>query len=421
MQILARMLLIILISIPIAIIVFLIYSLQDYPLVNEAPPLTHRQIAKAKTIIKKNDPRLLKKGQKNYMTMKSSDVSNAFNYLLTQITRGGFETRFDSGEMDIKGTAILPQNPFGQYLNIQLNIEQSQYQPDLDKLTIGEVAIPNFIIDLTWSLIKNTAKGSQLVAITEMLDKMQISPNKLLLAYTYSKQNIQQVKDLIVTRQDKDVLYAYQEKLVQITKILSDKRKYSITVILEPLFKHAMQRSVKGDPVEENRALLTILNAYIKYSFYKNGENLSKLTGRRDRPPKPLQLLIYDNDDLAEHLAFTAGMAVTGGKALANAVGINQEFGEVKGHRGFSFADYAANLAGMRLAELATTSQSSARRIQRIMSNQLSEGIFMPRVDDLPSNVDEKEFKKRFLKGESTEYKRLIKIIERRVDALPIN
>ena len=101
---------------------------------------------------------------------------------------------------------------------------------------------------------------------------------------------------------------------------------------------------------------------------------------------------------------------------------VYKEYEDRKVTSGFSFTDLAADRAGVRLGELATASDTSARRIQKIMSSKkLSESVFMPKTRDLPEGISAAVFQSKYQEGKGAEYQRIINLIEKRIAALAIN
>ncbi|BCG64912.1 MAG: hypothetical protein methR_P2705 [Methyloprofundus sp.] len=403
------------ISLPFILAALLYSSVQQTPLVTKNIVLKHSDIARAKKIIAKNDPRKLREGQKKSVTVSAQDISVALNYLRAQVIKGGVETKLSDGAINLYGTALLPDNPIGKYLNVELALVQEQQQLAVEQLKIGSVSIPGFLVEAGYSFFTASEQGMQLAAITNMLQSAQISHDKLQLSYIWHKDALDRVKGLVLTGQDKQVLMAYQQQLANITRGFSANRKYSLIVLLEPLFSFAAERSVHNDPVVENRALLSVLAAYA------NGHSLKRLTGEAGAKSKRLKLYLHKRHDFVQHFTISAGLAVQGGKTLADAVGLYKEYADKKTSSGFSFTDLAADRAGVRLAELATASKSSAYRIQRHMSGRLTEATFMPRTRDLPEGLSATAFQRKYQGGKGLAYQRVVDLIEQRIDDLAIN
>jgi hypothetical protein len=91
-----------------------------------------------------------------------------------------------------------------------------------------------------------------------------------------------------------------------------------------------------------------------------------------------------------------------------------------RGGSGFSFADLAADRAGVRFAEMAIGSSQQAKLLQQRMGGNFKETDFMPRIDNLPEGIQELEFKRRYKDLDSETYRMVEAEIELRIVACQI-
>ncbi|MBW1767294.1 MAG: hypothetical protein JRJ65_09625 [Deltaproteobacteria bacterium] len=128
-------------------------------------------------------------------------------------------------------------------------------------------------------------------------------------------------------------------------------------------------------------------------------------------------LTLRGRQDLALHFLVSAAIAVSAGGGMADFMGLFKEMDDSRGGSGFSFADLAADRAGVKFANAGTGSSFSANLLQQQMSGQLKEGDFMPRVDHLPEGIMELELKKKYKDLDSATYRIVDEEIERRIVA----
>ncbi|MBN7827827.1 hypothetical protein J0A66_21590, partial [Bowmanella dokdonensis] len=86
---------------------------------------------------------------------------------------------------------------------------------------------------------------------------------------------------------------------------------------------------------------------------------------------------------------------------------------------GFSFVDLAADMTGIRFAELATDPQT-AERLQQTLAGLDSELLFFPSIDGLPEGFDKQAFKHRYQQVDSEAYKAELQEIQRRIGELAL-
>ena len=203
----------------------------------------------------------------------------------------------------------------------------------------------------------------------------------------------------------------YQEHLAAITKAPTGASVSSLATLAGTLLALAQERSAEGDPVQENRAAILVLFAYVAGIDPASFAPEARTWPRARRQAVRLQ----GRHDFAQHFITSAAIAAIGDTNIANAVGLYKEVDDSRGGSGFSFRDLAADRAGTRFGELATGSAKSARDLQRRASQDLSDDAMMPAVADLPENMQEAEFRARFGGVGSSAYNRMTKEIDRRI------
>jgi hypothetical protein len=83
---------------------------------------------------------------------------------------------------------------------------------------------------------------------------------------------------------------------------------------------------------------------------------------------------------------------------------------------GFSFGDLAADRAGVRFAQVATTSETAARATRIRLQNAFVVDDFFPLVD-FPEDLTVEQFRREFGGVGSERYRRQIKQIETKLDS----
>ena len=129
---------------------------------------------------------------------------------------------------------------------------------------------------------------------------------------------------------------------------------------------------------------------------------------------------LFKRIDLAQHFIGSAAITASMNDQVAKAVGEEKELSDARSGSGFSFVDLAADKAGTRFGEMATSSPESARKLQQKLSEIKDYTDFMPDPSDLPEHMDDTEFKQRFENVDSVTYQTLSKQIDERIIATPI-
>ncbi|HEX2831282.1 MAG TPA: hypothetical protein VHP37_33455 [Burkholderiales bacterium] len=176
-----------------------------------------------------------------------------------------------------------------------------------------------------------------------------------------------------------------------------------------------------ADPVEHNRAALLALGIAL------GDERAARLVGIT-LDPKLMRSIaalregvtLNGREDWARHYTLSAALAVLRHPIAADAAGLMKEELDALTHgSGFSFADLAADRAGVRFAGAATRSEASARALQARLARGFSAGDFFPAVHDLPENLTTEQFRRDYGGVGAALYRRMVARIEARLDALP--
>jgi uncharacterized protein YfiM (DUF2279 family) len=170
--------------------------------------------------------------------------------------------------------------------------------------------------------------------------------------------------------------------------------------------------------VAENRALLLVLGTVM------NRSSIFRLVGGDPEDVGPMHYYVHwtlaGRNDLAQHFAISAAIAVAGGSVLADAIGAYKELDDSRGGSGFSFPDLLADRAGVELAEAAIGEQAGG--VQGVMSaDGLEESDFMPSMHDLPEGIMEIEFMQRYRDLDDARYGYVKKEIDTRIALLPLH
>jgi hypothetical protein len=102
-------------------------------------------------------------------------------------------------------------------------------------------------------------------------------------------------------------------------------------------------------------------------------------------------------------------------------VGLFKELTDANGGSGFSFADLAADRAGVRFAELATGGPQQAGLLQRAARAGLAEGDLMIELQGLPEALTRDQFERDYGGTQGEPYLALAERIERRIDGLRLH
>lgn len=398
---------------PIALATVAWFALEQQPLVGQARILNHADIARARRIIKANDPRKFPAGAERKVRISEHDLNLVANYLLQRFG-GTLQAKVVQNAAQLSGSVHIPGLPLKPYLNFSLRIADSGGEPRVSDLRIGRVPVPDPLTRLMFhTLLPRLYQTEQGVLAGKIIRKMDLSPGNIAFSYRWQPDLIEQARDTLIDPHQRESIAVYYNELVTLQSA-GRARRGSLPTALRPLFQLAQQRSRSGhDPASENRSLLLVLGAW---AANRGMGQLLPADARRGRL-EGFHLSLERRLDLAQHFLVSAAISSSSDTTLSNAVGLFKEVRDSQRGSGFSFADLAADRAGTRFGETATHSAANAQRVQQLLADGVKEADIIPQVRDLPENLSAAEFERRYGKIDSPKYNKIANEIERRTTA----
>ena len=189
---------------------------------------------------------------------------------------------------------------------------------------------------------------------------------------------------------------------------------------LATLLSSASQRSqFPQQAVQENQAAL--IATAIFFGSYKFNTLLNNLIPdneiNRCQKHSPVSYLAR-RQDLSLHFIYSAMFKILSDHDISFAIGEFKELSDaLSGGSGFSFADLAADQAGIMFATVATQPETA---LQLQNTNLNTEMTFFPAITDLPENITQKEFERRYGGVDGNAYNEQLEKVRDRIRLLPL-
>ncbi len=394
------------------------FGVSNEPDIAVAWTLTHDDIVRAKKILYEGSK--TKPDEISTIELTQPDLNLAANYLLNRYRKSAVQIELKNDVLRFTVTMTLPNNSLGHYLNISFRLgnENQSEIPSLTKFKAGKLLLPAkfaaFVID---NIIRHTSLNEYFILATRPIKSIKIDQQKATISYYSSMKTMIQARDFLTQSSDNSNLDVYQKKLTEIVDQHDPAWRLSLADLLKPLFELALQRSTLENAIEENKLAIIAVNNYVNRKETKKSLSFpaSKLTGE-----KHYSTFLYKRIDLAQHFIGSAAITTSMNGQVAQVMGEEKELSDAQGGSGFSFIDLAADKAGTRFGEMATSSPENARKIQKAMAGIKDYSDFMPDPTDLPEHMDDAEFKQRYQSVDSAAYQELSKQIDARIAATPI-
>lgn len=399
--------------------------MEEDALVPNQVPVSYQTVASGKAVLK----RILRKldAQNTEFTLAITEQEFHTLALLGSHTFRQLDTdlHFNPTHISSRASLQLPASPFGNYINFALQIAQSGDGIEIDSLQIGSIKLPGgWLLPLISSLADTILQDQQASLLLLSVREMHIEGNTAHFTVrppTNAKKRLKQsVKALQAYRfpQDQRERVVYYYDILAGAGKLEKPRGNSFNDYLVPLMNEASMRQPERSAVAENRALIWALAIYFSNGMFEAlvGDLVSS---ERRLARSPYGVTLGGRRDLMQHFLYSAAIALATEQGVGIAAG---EFKELldsgNGGSGFSFADLAADRAGIRFATAMTASEKLALQLQQNLVYHNNEDVFFPDISGLPEDLGEEAFQRRYGHTESDRYRQQVDTIDRRIGRL---
>ncbi len=399
-------------------------SLDEQPLVTVPQALESQQLARVKQLIQQNNPQRLRAGELAQTTLSQQDLNLSLNYLTQKLPvpllheLASELTLFDNS---IYFQLCLPL--LDRYLNLSGGFDVMDaadgQQYGLSDLRLGGIDLPDLLLQPISRHLHQQLQQHlpEYALLRQSLQRIEIEPQQLRLQYVVNRKVSEQLKtqlsSRVVSAEFKQALMAQSTQLQN--RLANTSARLRLEAVLQPMFALAIQRSQQANPVIENRALFVALAAYML-----NHDIHGLLGESRVSPVRAKKIYVQGRHDLGIHLIISAAITSLADSKLAALIGLDKEIEDAVDGSGFSFADLAANHAGIWLAEEATRNRTGAMRVQQLLSMPHSTTLYMPDTQSLPQAMTEAEFTQRYQHTKSERYQQTLADINSNINQLAL-
>ncbi|MFT2090387.1 PHP domain-containing protein [Paraglaciecola sp. 2405UD69-4] len=334
---------------------------------------------------------------------------------------------FDNTEVSIGfnqyGVTLASTSKFKTvYLNVHCTLSLDNTFYKLDGCHIGDLYVPGIIVNssinlLTWLIFDSEISET----VQELLTHIEVTDQEIILTATKNtdfksrvNSHIADIADIAISvsqnqNVDSDKVQFYLSKLEEYEPPSSSLANY-----VNFLMKFAINNSIEGNAVEENTAIIWALA--IKFGSLR----FARLAGFRT-DTKRIATTLRGRQDLALHFLYSTMLQQLGREHIGFKIGeVKEILDSGKGGSGFSFADLAADKAGIMFADYLTRGNNSALRAQEVLYGKSTELTFFPFTHDLPEGFSERNFINVIGGVGSKEYLNLEAKISRRIALLEL-
>lgn len=402
-------------AIPVGLGALAVFCTQSDARVEGDAILSGANVERAKKLLHEHDPRKLRSGETKTVRMNEEELSLVLNHLIKRAGNGGAALDIQNGSLNFIATLDLSTWLPGRFLNIDALVNEVDGQSRIENLKIGDVSVPPGVVGAVAAFAaEHIYRASGVHNAGDIIQAVEIQPQHLAITYEWKAGIVDAFRDRIISPDDREKLRFYNAALAAEVKQQADALTFAS--LLEAIFRIAGERAATSDPVAENRAAVTVMAAYI------NGRGLTALVPEAAAWVKPdrRRLRLRGRRDFVQHFMTSAALAVAGGDAVANAIGLFKEVDDADGGSGFSFRDLAADMAGTEFGKYAVADSPSARLLQQRVAAGIDDAAIMPSVEGLEENLNDEQFVSAFGGVGGSRYTEVVADIEQRIALTPL-
>ena len=377
--------------------------------------LEMRDVERALQLARQHDPRRAIPGVVRVLRLSQHEAELLINHAAARVRPGRWALALGADRLQLRGSLRLPDNPLGNWVNVELQARQTPGLPQLEAVKVGPLPLPlplvQWLLDLA---IEHQGLGGWRAVGAVAVQQVRLLPRRIDIVYAWGPDAPARVLATLLPERERARLRVYAAHLAALAAAAPGAAPQPLAAVLPPMFELAKVRSAAGeDPALENRAALMVLG------LVSNGVGLGTLLPERraELAARPVRLTLAGRSDFPQHLLVSATLAAESGTPLADLIGLYKELADARTGSGFSFNDVAANRAGVRLGELAV---GAPMQLQARLAAALHDEDLLPDVSDLPEFMNEADFRRRYGLPGSPAYQRMMSDIEGRLDATPL-
>jgi hypothetical protein len=390
-------------------------ALQAEPSVSVHDEIQHQDIARAMALLRQHDPRRATPGVLRTAQLQERDLEVLLGHVARRWLQASSRVDLARGSATLHLSLHVPANPFGRWLNVELQLQQTGGLPVIAAAHLGRLPLPAWVAErAAVELARRAGLQAEMQLAAQVVRQVRFMPEQVQVAYAWQGDSSARVMAALLPAADLERLRVYTERLATLSEAGKPAWDAPLVRLLGPMFELARSRSAAGgDAAAENRAALTVL------TLFANGMGVGHVLPAAKSWPKPrhLNLQLAGRSDFPQHFLVSATLAAEGTGPLSQAIGLYKEVTDSRSGSGFSFTDMAANRAGTRFGELAV---QDPLRLQAALARGVQDADLVPATSDLPEFMPEPEFVRRFGGVGSATYNGLLADIDRRIQALPL-
>lgn len=402
----------------------MVYAIDREPIVNQHNKAVLDNAESVRDLIHQLKASLRSRYSQQHIIVTHEQLNSLVGLLQRAVPQFAGQVDVTEQASTLNASLTLPENPIGNFVNLKVVVEPGD-KLNLERVSVGGVTLPGslalFLFKTIGNMVTESEVASELVAHVEGVEMFPSSVMITVQPLDSLLKKLNTFKNGISVNKNEQLRLRTAYYLKHLTKIpvARNNPRLSLVNYMAPLFDEANRQSVIGEPADENAAAILALAVYTGHHRLANFIGDIQPSEKRAALPR-FRPMLAGRRDLTQHFVLSAAIKILSDQGISAAIG---EFKELmdrgRGGSGYSFIDLAADMAGVRFAELATD-PDNATAFQKLISQNGSESLFFPSLDGLPEDLDKQKFVQDYGHVDSPKYKHTVEDIESRLEQLQV-
>jgi hypothetical protein len=404
----------------------LAFGIDDRPAVTTRTQLSAEDIARGRLLADRYDLRHMPPGRATPIALSGDELNAILNATMAATDRVRARVELRPFGLVLAATVNLPAafDPIGRYVNVRAAFPPSPQGFEVARLAVGRIDVPTGLIKpaLAFGLDRLMGPGKGQAAI-DSIRSVSFANDRVTVVYDPPARLVEELKAAALDAAktgSPDKVNLYYDAIRRTARRLPPHGTVSLAAFVGAVFQLAKERSLTHDPADENRSALLALAIAFGDARFAQLVGPTVVASVKANPPNGSRVRLQGHEDWVQHFIVSAGLALSGGRQVADLIGVAKEIDDIAHSSGFSFTDLAADRAGTRLARAAIASAAEAHRIQDRLAGEIGEDAFFPAVRDLPEMMTGVAFRARYGDIHDDRYIRMVMEIDRRIDLVPL-
>jgi len=404
--------------------ILLAVLLESRPRITEVPPITPEDRARLEQMLRVAGDRADEPSELRFDTADLTGIAAAWLGARSSPAKVTFSGAGDRLTCEL--SAPLPDAGAPRFLNLRAEmrprIAGGSIDPGLVALRIGPVDLPAVVVPALGRLVAQSLRRiPEAGRLVDTVDELSFESGSMVIVADADRAAGAFADSMAsssgASARMRDNARAIMRALVvECEPIPPGDGRFE--ALLRAAFRIAGDRSGADDHVEQNRAALVALGIQI------GDPRVRRVAGFPATEEMPAFPWLYDarttlrgRNDLARHFLVSAALRALSTRDFGMTMGLfKEQLDAVDGGSGFSFADIAADMAGLRLADHAIDPRRAAR-LQREIQDDASADTLLPSLEGLSENLSQAEFATRYGSPSDDRYHEVIRLIEARMES----